>query len=143
MQLWVPRVFTTKPGSHAASPLGPNVRFGPKATARRDQTPSHPIVPNQDCDPQCCVAQIHCSVDDRLGEVRTATFDQFNLDLAIWTKQAAYTKQRRIHRVPISHEAVALIRLRREIVPKGCPFLFPGDVPDQPVGDPKRFCPKM
>ena len=75
----------------------------------------------------------------RLGEVRTATFDQFNLDLAIWTKQAAYTKQRRIHRVPISHEAVALIRLRREIVPKGCPFLFPGDVPDQPVGDPKRF----
>ena len=79
----------------------------------------------------------------RLGEVRTATFDQFNLDLAIWTKQAAYTKQRRIHRVPISHEAVALIRLRREIVPKGCPFLFPGDVPDQPVGDPKRFWPKM
>lgn len=79
----------------------------------------------------------------RLGEVRTATFDQFNLDLAIWTKQAAYTKQRRVHRVPISHEAVALIRLRREIVPKGCPFLFPGDVPDQPVGDPKRFWPKM
>ena len=39
----------------------------------------------------------------------TATFDQFNLDLAIWTKQAAYTKQRRVHRVPISHEAVALI----------------------------------
>ena len=79
----------------------------------------------------------------RLGEVRTATFDQFNLDLAIWTKQAAYTKQRRIHRVPTSHEAVALIRLRRDIVPKGCPFLFPGDVPDQPVGDPKRFWPKM
>ena len=79
----------------------------------------------------------------RLGEVRTATFDQFNLDLAIWTKQAAYTKQRRIHRVPISHEAVALIRLRRDIVPKGCPFLFPGDVPDQPVGDSKRFWPKM
>jgi hypothetical protein len=26
----------------------------------------------------------------RLGEVRTATFDQFNLELAIWTKQAAY-----------------------------------------------------
>ena len=43
------------------------------------------------------------------GEVRTATFEQFNLDLAIWTKQAAYTKQRRVHRVPISHEAVALI----------------------------------
>ncbi len=55
----------------------------------------------------------------RLGEVRTATFDQFNLDLAIWTKQAAYTKQRRVHRVPISHEAVALIRLRKQAVPEG------------------------
>jgi integrase len=63
----------------------------------------------------------------RLGEVRTATFDQFNLELAIWTKQAAYTKQRRIHRIPISAEAVALVRLRREAVPAGCPFLFPGD----------------
>jgi integrase len=79
----------------------------------------------------------------RLGEVRTATFDQFNLDLAIWTKQAAYTKQRRVHRVPISHEAVALIRLRKQAVPEGCPFLFPGDVPDQPVGDPKRFWPRI
>jgi integrase len=79
----------------------------------------------------------------RCGEARTATFDQFNLDLAIWTKQAAYTKQRRVHRVPISHEAVALIRLRRDAVPKGCPFLFPGDVPGQPVVDLKRFWERM
>jgi integrase len=79
----------------------------------------------------------------RCGEARTATFDQFNLDLAIWTKQAAYTKQRRVHRVPISHEALALIRLRRDAVPKGCPFLFPGDVPGQPVVDLKRFWERM
>ena len=79
----------------------------------------------------------------RCGEARTATFDQFNLDLAIWIKQAAYTKQRRVHRVPISHEAVALIRLRGDAVPKGCPFLFPGDVPGQPVVDLKRFWERM
>ena len=79
----------------------------------------------------------------RCGEARTATFDQFNLDLAIWTKQAAYTKQRRVHRVPISHEAVALIRLRGDAVPKGCPFLFPGDVHGQPVVDLKRFWERM
>lgn len=79
----------------------------------------------------------------RLGEVRTATFDQFNLDLAIWTKQAAYTKQRRTHRIPISHEAVALIRLRREAVPPGCPFLFPGDIAGQPVINLKRFWPRV
>jgi integrase len=79
----------------------------------------------------------------RLGEALTATFDQFNLDLAIWTKQAAYTKQRHIHRVPISHEAVALIRLRRDAVPKGCPFLFPGDVEGHPVIVLKRFWARM
>jgi len=79
----------------------------------------------------------------RWGEARTATFDQFNLDLAILTKQAAYTKQRRVHRVPISHEAVALIRLRRDAVPNGCPFLFPGDILGQPVVDLKRFWERM
>ena len=79
----------------------------------------------------------------RLGEVRTATFEQFNLDLAIWTKQAAYSKQRRIHRIPISPEAVALVRLRREAVPPGCPFLFPGDVEGQPVLELKRFWARM
>ena len=79
----------------------------------------------------------------RLGEVRTATFDQFNLELAIWTKQAAYTKQRRVHRIPISAEAVALVRLRREAAPAGCPFLFPGDVEEQPVIELKRFWARM
>ena len=79
----------------------------------------------------------------RYGEARTATFDQFNLDLANRTKQAAYTKQRRVHWVPISHEEVALIRLRGDAVPKGCPFLFPGDVPGQPVVDLKRFWERM
>lgn len=28
-------------------------------------------------------------------------------------------------------------------MPKGRPFLFPGDVSNQPVGDPNRFWPKM
>ena len=38
----------------------------------------------------------------RVGEVRQARFEQFNLDYAIWSKPAATTKQRKIHRVPIS-----------------------------------------
>ena len=79
----------------------------------------------------------------RCGEARTATFDQVNFGLAIWTKQAAYTKQRRVYRVPISHEAVALIRRRGDAVPKGCPFLFPGDGPGEPVFDLKRLWERM
>jgi site-specific recombinase XerD len=82
----------------------------------------------------------------RLGEVRQARFDQFNLELAVWIKQAATTKQRRVHRVPISAEAAALIRQRRAAVPAGCPWLFPGDAePDaafpegKPVQEIRRF----
>lgn len=82
----------------------------------------------------------------RLGEVRMARFEQFNLDLATWSKPAANTKQRRVHRVPISAETAALVRLRREAVPTGCDWLFPGDavdengvLKDQPVREIRRF----
>jgi len=77
----------------------------------------------------------------RLGEVRTARFEQFNLDLGIWTKPAANTKQRRVHRLPISAEVAAIVRQCRAAVPPGSGWLFPGDVADsdQPVQDIRRF----
>jgi integrase len=61
----------------------------------------------------------------------------------VWTKRAVYTKQLRVHRVPILHEAVALIRLRHGAVPRGFPFLFPDDVPGQSVVDLKRYWERM
>lgn len=75
----------------------------------------------------------------RLGEVRTARFEQFNLDYAIWSKPASTTKQRKIHRVPISRDVTALVRLRQQVVPEGNPWLFPGDTPGQPVKEVRRF----
>lgn len=72
----------------------------------------------------------------RLGEVRCARFEQFDLDHAIWTKPAATTKQRKTHRLPLSSATVAFVRARRAEVPKGCPWLFPGDALDE-HGDPK------
>lgn len=76
----------------------------------------------------------------RLGEVRHARFEQFDLEHGAWHKPAANTKQRRVHRVPISSETVALVRLRRGAVPPGCPWLFPGDAEgkDQPVQEIRR-----
>jgi site-specific recombinase XerD len=53
------------------------------------------------------------------------------------------TKQRRVHQVPISHQAVALIRLLGNAVPKGSRFLFPADVPGQPLVGLKRFWQRM
>jgi integrase len=75
----------------------------------------------------------------RVGEVRQARFEQFNLDLGIWTKPAATTKQRKVHRVPISADVAAIVRERLLLVPKGNPWLFPGDVPGQPVKEIRRF----
>lgn len=75
----------------------------------------------------------------RVGEVRQARFEQFNLDLGSWSKPAATTKQRRIHRIPISNEVAAIVRQRQLVVPRGNPWLFPGDTPGQPVQEIRRF----
>ena len=75
----------------------------------------------------------------RVGEVRQARFEQFNLELGSWSKPAASTKQRKIHRIPISAEVGAIVRQRQLLVPKGTPWLFPGDVPGQPVKEIRRF----
>ena len=75
----------------------------------------------------------------RSGEVRQARFEQFNLDLGSWSKPAATTKQRKIHRIPISGDVTAIVRQRGLLVPKGNPWLFPGDTPGQPVKEIRRF----
>jgi len=75
----------------------------------------------------------------RLGEVRQARFEQFNLELGVWSKPAATTKQRKVHRVPVSTDVAAIVRQRQLLVPIGVPWLFPGDTPGQPVKEIRRF----
>lgn len=75
----------------------------------------------------------------RVGEVRQSRFEDFNLEHLSWTKPASTTKQRRIHRVPISDEAAAIVRQRRLSIVKGTPWLFPGETPGQPVLEIRRF----
>jgi integrase len=75
----------------------------------------------------------------RLGEVRQSRFEQFNLEHMSWSKPPAMTKQRRAHRVPISDETATIVRQRQLLVPRGTPWLFPGDAPGQPVQEVRRF----
>lgn len=75
----------------------------------------------------------------RVGEVRQARFEDFNLEHLSWTKPATTTKQRRVHRVPISDEVATIVRQRRLVVVPGNPWLFPGDTPVQPVQEIRRF----
>ena len=75
----------------------------------------------------------------RLGEVRQARFEQFNLEHLSWSKPPTMTKQRRVHRVPISDETASIVRQRHIQAPQGTPWLFPGDTPGQPVQEVRRF----
>ncbi|RVT87412.1 DUF4102 domain-containing protein [Rhodobacteraceae bacterium CCMM004] len=49
----------------------------------------------------------------RCGEAFRARWDQFDDDLRIWTKPAATTKQRKLHRVPVSSAVTQLLSIRR------------------------------
>jgi integrase len=48
----------------------------------------------------------------RLGEVCRATWDQFDLTEGIWVKPATLTKQKRMHRIPLSPPALEILRRR-------------------------------
>jgi integrase len=67
----------------------------------------------------------------RRSEVFKATWDQFDLDRGVWVKPASQTKQRRLHRVPLSGPAVELLRRRAAEAAGRC--VFPGRDPDRPM----------
>lgn len=75
----------------------------------------------------------------RLGEVRQARFADFDLAHMVWAKPATMTKQRRVHRIPISAETMAVVRQRQLMVPRGNLWLFPGDTVGQPVKEVRCF----
>lgn len=68
----------------------------------------------------------------RRGETLTARWEDFNLDLGIWTKPSHHTKQKRTEHVPLSAPAVQLLVSMKETA-DGNSYLFPGDVPGQPL----------
>ncbi len=60
----------------------------------------------------------------RRGEALGARWDQFDEALRIWTKPAATTKQRRIHRVPVSPPVTQLLKDRKRLA--SSQYVFPG-----------------
>lgn len=59
----------------------------------------------------------------RSGEVRGATWDEIDLKEKVWTVPAERIKAGRAHRVPLSDDAVALLRKLPRM--KDSPFVFP------------------
>lgn len=69
----------------------------------------------------------------RSGEVRLATWDELDLDAALWTIPAERMKATREHWVPLSDAAIKLLKALPKI--KGNPYLFPGERDKKPVSD--------
>lgn len=61
----------------------------------------------------------------RPGELRHAEWTEFDLDAAIWVIPAARTKMRKVHQVPLSRQAVAILRLMHKVSGAG-KLAFPG-----------------
>ncbi|MGY4304792.1 integrase [Bradyrhizobium sp. USDA 4369] len=63
----------------------------------------------------------------RPGELRHATWTEFDLDVGVWNIPAERTKMRRPHRVPLPAQAVAILRDLHTITGRGVAGLvFPG-----------------
>jgi integrase len=81
----------------------------------------------------------------RRGEVLGATWDMFDLENGIWTKPSSHTKQRLVHRVPLSGPALRLltdirddaVRLANANGTSPSPYVFPG-ADGKPLTDIKR-----
>ena len=68
----------------------------------------------------------------RSGEVRGVTWNEVDLEKAIWTVPAERMKAKKEHRVPLSPDALTL--LKEQIRQDGCPLIFPGSK-GQPLSD--------
>ena len=71
----------------------------------------------------------------RRGEALNARWDQFDHDLRIWTKPAATTKQRRLHRVPVSLAVTDILNKRRKAT--NSEYVFESK-DDKPITDVKK-----
>ncbi len=72
----------------------------------------------------------------RRSEVLHATWSQFDLEAGVWVKPGATTKTKTEHRVPLSAPALQLLTDMKAVGKSE--YLFPGNVPDQPLKDIKR-----
>jgi integrase len=62
----------------------------------------------------------------RRGEVQAARWDQFDLEAGVWTKPGSTTKQKTMHRVPLSAPARQLLADLRAKADPGADYVFPG-----------------
>lgn len=70
---------------------------------------------------RCLEFAVLCA--SRSGEVRGGTWDEIDLEARIWKIPGARMKMERDHRIPLSDEAVALLKATPRV--SGSPYVFP------------------
>lgn len=70
----------------------------------------------------------------RPGELRQAEWSEFDLEGAVWTIPASRTKMRKEHAVPLSRQAVAILREAERISGAGA-LAFPGLRGNRPISN--------
>lgn len=73
-------------------------------------------------------------VFQRPGEIRAMRWAHVDLEGAVWTIPAAETKMRREHRVPLSRQALAIIRSMKDVSAYS-EFVFPSFNPKKPLSE--------
>lgn len=71
----------------------------------------------------------------RSGEVRGATWDEFDLEAKLWTLPKARMKAAREHVVPLCARAIRIVERCAELRRRDCPIVFPGIRGDQQLSD--------
>lgn len=69
----------------------------------------------------CNIIRLLLLTGARRGEVLGARWEHFDLRAGVWTKPAATTKQKKMHHVPLSPQAIALLKS----LPADSDLLFP------------------
>jgi integrase len=69
----------------------------------------------------------------RPGESMFATWPQFDAESGYWVKPSAHTKQRKVHKLPLSPPALELVDRLRKQRKAGAKWLFPGAVAGEPI----------
>ncbi len=69
----------------------------------------------------------------RTGEVLGATWQEIDLDAAIWTIPKHRMKARKEHRVPLSEHAILILRGMAEV--RSSDFVFPGQALNKPLSN--------
>ena len=69
----------------------------------------------------------------RSGEIRGATWEEFNLEKRLWTIPAARMKAAKEHAVPLTEIGIGIVLRMQEI--RHSDFVFPGSREDAPLSD--------